>query len=100
MAKLTKDGKIKAKTICPFLGRCSQQTSKCPKRGNTHEVNFSCGLARLFARSAPKMVEVVEDTVEVETFDILKAVELKKNQRFAGETWVNFSIGDKLFPRI
>lgn len=48
MSKLTA-GKIPAHTECPFIDQCStSQNGRCNHKGKSHNVPYSCGLARAF----------------------------------------------------
>lgn len=92
---VTKEGKVRANRVCPFVKRCSQIKADCPTRGNTKPTQHACGVARLFAaadarRAAqPKAVEapvVVEQPQEV--WNVAQAVENKRNERYAATTWI------------
>lgn len=49
-AGLTDDGRIPARTDCPFRSACPVAIEgECKHAGESHPVPFSCGLARGFA---------------------------------------------------
>ena len=92
MNNLTKDGNIRTRKTCPFLSRCSQVKSDCPKRGNTKAVQHKCGVARLFAaadaRRATIATPVVENTPSVEVWNVVAAVNAKRDERNKPDTWI------------
>ena len=49
MGRLLVNGKIPARTICPFRDKCViAATGECVHRGEEHQWEFSCGAARGF----------------------------------------------------
>ena len=51
------DGKIPARTICPFRVKCdSALADACPHLGYNHEKAFSCAIARSFDMTDSKLV--------------------------------------------
>lgn len=90
---ITKEGNIRTKKTCPFMSRCSQVKSDCPKRGNTKPVQHKCGVARLFAaadarRAALPVVEPVQVVEPVAVWNVVDAADAKRAERWKADTWI------------
>ncbi len=99
---VTKDGNIRTKKVCPFASRCSQKKVDCPTRGRTKPTQHKCGIARLFLAADARRATIKPETIElvkaiepietIETWSIADVVAQKRQERFAGETWIPQSV--------
>ncbi len=98
---ITKSLKIRKGKICPFLTKCGNKSTNCPKKGNTYDIQFSCGFVKLFTITEQRRVkgEYTVQTAEKVVAplpDIIVVVEAKQNERYKGQSWVSFSVSEMM----